>query len=231
MTAEPRLVPPPPAGRLFGAASRLGRRTPQQRPFGRHSRVVALLKVLMPASALTLLLLVAAWPRIQGAIEHLHFKLPRLDVSQARDLRMVNARYSGLDRHERPFTLTAESARQRPGTDDLVELETPKGDMTTLSGTWIALSAFTGVYQPQSQLLDLFGEVNLYQDKGNEFRTDTAHVDMGRGTAEGHDAVEGHGPFGTVTATGFRIEQHGDVIVFTGKSRLVLEPRASKDKP
>lgn len=221
----------PGADRPFGPASRLGRRPHTSQAIGRYSRLVTLLKVVMPASALALLLLVAAWPRLQAAIERIHFKVPRLDVSQARDLRMVNAHFSGIDRHERPFTVTADTARQRPDNDDLVELGTPKADMTTTSGTWLALNALTGLYQPQPQLLDLFGSVELFQDKGNEFRTDTAHVDMVQGTAEGSDPIEGHGSFGTVTAEGFRIEQHGDIVIFTGKSRLVLEPHTAKETP
>lgn len=197
----------------------------------RYSRMVARLKIVLPASALALLLLIAAWPRIQSAVERIKLHMPRLDLSEARNLRMVNLRYAGIDRHDRPFTVTSDVARQRPNADDTVELENPKADMTTQSGTWIAVTATAGVYKPQAQLLDLAGNVELFQDKGNEFVTEKAHVDMGRGTAEGNEPVEGHGPFGTVTAEGFRIGEHGDVINFTGKTHLVLDPHESKEQP
>lgn len=217
--------------RPFPPANRFDRRAGELRALDRYSRMVLWLKILMPAAALALLLLVAAWPRLESAIERLHFNPPRLDLSQARDLRMVNARFSGIDRHDRPFTVTADSARQHSGADDSVELAMPKADLTTQNGTWLALQGATGLYQPQPQILDLFGDVELFQDRGNEFHTDTAHIDMAQGTAEGHDPVEGHGPFGTVTAEGFRTEHHGDLVIFTGKSHLVIEPRASKDTP
>ncbi len=45
------------------------------------------------------------------------------------------------------------------------------------------------------------------------------------GTAEGHDAISGQGPFGHVTAKGFTMYDRGDVIVFTGKTNLTLLPR------
>ena len=107
---------------------------------------------------------------------------------------MVAARYTGLDRENRPFVVTAEVARQKPELDDLITLERPKGDLTTASGNWLELTADTGLYQPQPQLLDLFGNVALFQDKGNEFHSDSAHVDMGAGTAEGDDPVDRPGP-------------------------------------
>jgi lipopolysaccharide export system protein LptC len=74
-------------------------------------------------------------------------------------------------------------------------------------------------------LLDLYGDVLLYQDRGNEFHTDSARIDMLNGTAEGHDAVSGQGPFGHVTAEGFALHNRGDVIIFTGKTHLTLLPR------
>jgi len=219
----------PVADRPFGPTSSLQRRTRAAWPIHRYSRFVAVMKLALPAAAVALLLLVAVWPRIQSAIERLH-KLPRIDLSQARDLRMVNLHYSGRDRHDLPFTVIADAARQRPEVDDLVELEGPKADMTTDNDTWLALTAYSGLYRPQSQLLDLFGDVELFQDKGNEFKTDSAHIDMANGSAEGDDPIEGHGGFGTIEAEGFRIKDRGDIITFTGKARLVLEPR-TKEQP
>jgi len=189
----------------------------------RYSRFVTRMKLLMPAMAVGLLLLVAVWPRIQAALDHVTIAIPHLDTSAAHDLKMVNMRYAGFDRHNRPYTITADVARQRPGTDETVELDAPKADMTTENGTWLAVQSFTGLYQPQHQMLDLFGNVEIFQDKGNEFHSDSMHVDMGHSTAESGDPVEGSGPFGTITAAkGFRMEDRGAVIYFLGKSHLTL---------
>ena len=203
---------------------------PQPRPsFSRgYSRFVSLAKRILPAIALVLLLLVAAWPRLQDALERVHFAPPQLDLREAQDVRMVQARYTGIDRQHRPFTITANVARQNPGANDIVALEQPKGDMTTTSGSAIQVTARTGIYQPQTQLLDLFGDVKLVQDKGNVFRTGSAHVDMANGTAEGREPIEGEGPFGHASGQGFRILDRGDVITFTGHSHLELVPHEKK---
>jgi lipopolysaccharide export system protein LptC len=220
----------PVADRPFGPNSSLQRRVRASGPIHRYSRFVAWMKLALPAAALALVLLIVVWPRIQSAVEKIN-RLPRIDLSQARDLRMVNLHYAGKDKHNRPFTVTAEAARQHSEADDLVELEGPKADLTTASDSWLALTAFTGVYRPQSQLLDLFGNVEVFQDKGNEFVTDSAHIDMAKGNAEGDDPIEGHGPFGTIKAEGFRIENQGEVIFFTGKTQLVLEQHEAREAP
>lgn len=195
----------------------------------RYSRFVNLAKRILPAIAALLLLLVAAWPHIEAEFERVRLAAPRIDLREAKDLRMVAARYSGIDKKNRPFVVTADVARQNPNAaDELIALEGPKGDMTTTTGNWMEVIAYTGLYQPQTQLLDLYGDVQLFQDRGNEFRTDSAHVDMQNGTGEGHDPVEGQGPFGHIVSEGFRILDNGDTIVFTGRSHLMLEAHGSK---
>src|SRR6185312_11930681 len=142
----------------------------------------------LPAVAIALLLLVVAWPRLQAGLDHLRLSFTRLDLSDARDLRMVNARFSGIDKRHRPFTLTADVARQMPERNDLMALEGPKGDITLQNGAWLALTAYTGVYLTQGQLLDLFGDI---------------------------------------TSEGFRLLDHGQTIIFTGKAKLHIAPRLS----
>jgi lipopolysaccharide export system protein LptC len=190
-----------------------------------HSRFVQRSKWVLPAMAVTLLLLVGAWPEISTAIEHLHFSLPRIDINEARNLRMVAPRYTGIDRENRPYVLTAAAATQTSEAADLVSLDGPKADMTTNSGNWVEVTGYTGTYQPQPQLLDLYGDVELYQDRGNEFHTDSARLDIANGTAVGDQPVTGQGPFGHVTAEGFSMQDRGAVINFTGKTNLILLPR------
>jgi lipopolysaccharide export system protein LptC len=192
------------------------------RPSRRYTRFVAAMKLLLPAVAVALLLLVAAWPRIQAQLERFAAVLPKLDLREARDLRMVNARFSGLDKLNRPYTVTADIARQMPSKDDLLSLEGPKADITLQSGAWIAVNSDTGIYQQQQQVLDLFGQVHVFHDAGIEFTTDSARVFMQQGTAEGTEPVAGQGRFGELDAEGFQLLDRGDRIIFTGKSRLLL---------
>ena len=175
-----------------------------------------------------LLLLVGTWPEIKAIIDRLHFTVPRIDLTQARNLRMVQPRYTGIDKDNRPYVLTANAATQKSQADDLVSLDLPRADMTTNSGNWVEITGYTGAYQTQPQLLDLYGDVELYQDRGNEFHTDSARLDIANGSAVGNDPVVGQGPFGHVTAEGFAMYQHGEIINFTGKTNLTLLPRAKE---
>ena len=190
-----------------------------------HSRFVQRSKWILPSLAATLLLLVAMWPQLKSIVDRLHFTLPRIDINDARNLRMVGPRYYGIDRQNRPYVLTASTATQASGSDDIVSLAAPKADMTTNSGNWVEITAYTGTYQPQPQMLDLYGDVELYQDRGNEFHTDSARIDIANGTATSDQPVNGQGPFGHVTAQGFTMHDRGAVIQFSGQTSLTLLPR------
>ena len=189
----------------------------------RYSSRVALLKRLLPAVGLTLLVLVAVWPRLGPLLDSVRLGFPAIDLREARELRMLNPRYAGIDRFNRPYVVTSAIGRQVPNRDDLMSLEQPKAEMTMHRGASVVVTAATAMYQSQAQLLDLFDDVNLIHENGTRFVTRTAHVDVSANTAEGHDPVVGHGPSGDIAAQGFRILEKGDTIIFTGKSNLRLK--------
>jgi lipopolysaccharide export system protein LptC len=196
-----------------------------------YSRFVAAAKRLLPLIAFALVVLVAVWPRLDVRIDRFSL-IPKLDPRLAHDLRMLNARFTGIDRENRPYIVTADAAEQFSNdVNDLIGLEGPKADLTTQNGAWFEASAYTGTYQPQSKTLDLFGNVALFADRGDEFHSDSARVDLAHSTAEGQEHVSGQGPFGHVDADGFRVLDRGATIIFTGKANLYLEPNARKATP
>ena len=197
----------------------------------RYSRRVALLKRVLPMLGLVLVTLVAIWPRLGPLLESVRLVLPVIDLREARDLRMLNPRYAGVDRFNRPYVVTAAIGRQVPNRDDLMSLERPRAEMTLRRNALIVVTAATAIYQSQAQLLDLFDDVNLVHENGTRFTTRTAHVDVAADTAEGHDPVSGRGPSGDIDAQGFRILDKGDTIIFTGESTLLLKGSKPSDRP
>ncbi|HEY3912155.1 MAG TPA: LPS export ABC transporter periplasmic protein LptC [Stellaceae bacterium] len=194
-----------------------------QRLADHYSRRVAILKRALPAAGMALLLLVAAWPRLAPLLDSVRFGFPGIDLREARELKMLNPRYAGLDRYNRPYVMTAAVGRQVPNHNNLLSLERPRAELTAHGGAKITLAAATGIYQSQAQLLDLFGKVTLVHQNGTRFVTRQAHADFSDNTAEGHDPIAGHGPSGDVWGQGFRVLDKGDTIIFTGRSHLVLK--------
>jgi lipopolysaccharide export system protein LptC len=134
----------------------------------------------------------------------------------------------GRDSKEQPYTVTAEQATQAAGSSDVTDLVRPKGDIQLDSGAWVALTADTGKYNKQSQLLHLEGNVNVFHDSGYELQTLRADVDLDKGNAQGDDPVVGQGPDSELQGEGFRLYNKGAKIIVTGKSRLVIHSQQKK---
>lgn len=196
----------------------------------RYTRFVGMMKMVLPAVAALVLGLVLIWPQIVDKNERFRVSFSNINTKDVDTLSMVNARYFGTDKENQPFSVTADTANEASKGAKAVELEAPKADIMTKDGQWLVLSAENGLYSQPSSTLDLLGNVNLFHDKGYEIHTLSAQADLKQGSASGDDKVQGQGPFGALTSDGFRLYDKGARIVFTGRTHLVLDPKAGMPK-
>lgn len=133
---------------------------------------------------------------------------------------MVEPRYRGVDERNRPYTVTAEKARQ--SSQDRIDLVAPKADITMEDGRWLMLQSRKGVYIQSEGHLDLSDDVTLYRDDGTTMTTATASIDLKAGAALSADPVHVEGPFGSIDAQGFVVTDKGAALVFTGPAKAIL---------
>jgi lipopolysaccharide export system protein LptC len=190
-------------------------------------RYVTLLRIALPMAALMLAALVIAWPQIQNR-ERVAFSLAPTgnDSKEVEQLTMVNPRFVGLDSKQQPYTVTAKSATQERAGADLILLDHPQADILLDGGAWVTVTGRTGRYSQKQQILDLEGDIDVFHDSGYEFHTEKAQIDLANDTINGDVPVTGHGPGGAIDAQGFMILDHGQTVIFTGNSKLHLNPGA-----
>ncbi len=189
-----------------------------------YSHLVRFLKYLLPFAALTLVVVVVAWPYLQKESIQLSIGFSTGFSGESEDPTMVNPRYTGVDKDNQPFAVTADLAHNLIMDSAHVELQMPKADIGLTDGTWMAVTAETGVFNREAKSLDLAGAVNLFHDLGYELNTDVLHIDIEARTAESAMPVQGQGPIGDLISEGVRVNNETHVIVFTGKARLLLFP-------
>lgn len=213
-------APRPQASRLPPPSRR--RNPPSAGQLARRRIAIAVAKRLLPAAALALLASIALWPEFENAAERGRVAFRRLGEVRPDALHIVAPRYQGVDEQNRPYTVSAQSAAQS-GSEDIVQLRAPRADLLLTDGGWVYVEARQGRYDKPSNHLDLAGEVTIHHDDGTQFVTERAAIDITGGNAAGDRAVAAQGPFGTLTAEGFRLHDRGQVVVFTGRARAVLE--------
>ena len=141
-----------------------------------------------------------------------------------------NVKYDGSDSKGRPFSITAASAVQPQGGDDVINLTQPQADITMEDGSWVALTASKGVYRRKDDMLDLTGNVTMYHDNGMSFRTEAATIDLKGHTAKGDKPVQGQRSDGEIASDGFEVRDNGKTIIFTGRANLKIYAKNDKDK-
>jgi len=187
-----------------------------------YTQFVRIMKVTLPALSLMLMVLVVIWAKLAAQTDGFRIGYAAITSESVKTLRMVNARYYGVDTNDNPFSVTADTGAQRSNDSDLIDMEFPKADFVSKSGASVIVSADHGLYHQKTQLLDLSGNVNLYHELGYEMHTDTAQVDLKADTAQGNDPVQGQGPQGRLDGIGFQISEKGERIVVKGRSSVSL---------
>ena len=141
------------------------------------------------------------------------------DVGNIQNI-MKNPHYHGLDKDNLPYSVIATQAIQQDATTVL--LENIKADMSTKNGKWLALHAGAGELKTSAKTLMLTKNVDMFYDGGYEFRTESAFVDINKGSASGDRPITGQGPMGTLKANRFSVFNRGDVILFEGAVKVVI---------
>jgi len=196
------------------------------RPRSVFDLVVRALKLLLPAVAVGLVVLIALWT--DSNLTEGRFRIGATELAP-RDMdrfNLLNARFEGVDFKNRPFTITAERATEIDDASNLIALGKIKADITLGSGSWVALNADGGLFRQKIDLLDLKGGISLFHDRGYAIEAASLRVDLKERVAVSYDPVTLQGPEGYLTAEGFRLTEEGDRVQFFGHSKLVLHAGA-----
>ncbi len=207
--ARPPARPPAPAARAH--------RRREIRPVSRvYSRFVTMMKVVLPAAALALMALLAAWPSLT------ELPTPKISADKGQ-LEMIKPRYIAADEHNQPFSVVAAQADKSADQPDIILLDQPEAEMTQNDGAWVTIRSDKGWYDQTTGILKMRGNVRILRDDGNEFTTTEADADVRKGTAWGDQHVEGQGPQGVINAQGFRLSDRGKTVVFLNQSKADVQ--------
>jgi lipopolysaccharide export system protein LptC len=209
----------------IGAGRRAARALPTHR---RYSRMIELLRYLLPAVALSLIALVALWPQLIGGAGGLIVPIFANVEIDGDVMRMHNPRYVGRTQDNKPYEVTADSAYADPRRPDRVKLDHPAGALTSAGPRDLNLTAESGLYNRTADNLDLRGAVQLTTSDGYRFDTERANIDLQGGVVIGNQPIQGSGPTGTLSADRFEIRDKGDLLRFEGRVKVTLPPRSAR---
>ncbi len=194
----------------------------------RHSRMVRLLRVAVPAAVLLAMAGIVTISvfnpfRITG-LAKLPVDISNLVVSGTK-ITMETPHLAGFSTDQRPYELWAKAAIQDLADPDHVELRTLRAKVMMEDKSTVTMDARTGFFDSKQQMLDLRKDIFLQSSTGYEARLSQAYVDINKGTVTSDEHVDVKLLNGTLTADRLRIINSGEIVRFEGNvvMNLVME--------
>jgi lipopolysaccharide export system protein LptC len=202
----------------------------------RHSRMVRLLRVAVPATvllALASIVLIQVFVNPFPRVMNLPVDISNLVVSGTK-ITMETPHLAGFSTDQRPYEVWAKAAIQDLTDPDHVELRTLRAKVQMEDKSTVTMDARTGFFDSKQQMLDLRKDIFLQSSTGYEARLSQAYVDINKGTVTSDEHVDVKLLNGTLTADKLRIINSGEVVRFEGNvvMNLVMEtPPAPEPEP
>ena len=203
----------------------------------RHSRMVRMLRVAVPAAVLlamaSIVLISVINPFRILAPNNVPVDMSNLVVSGTK-ITMETPHLAGFSTDQRPYELWAKAAIQDLADPDHVELKTLRAKVMMEDKSTVTMDARTGFFDSKQQMLDLRKDIFLQSSTGYEAKLSQAYVDINKGSVTSDEHVDVKLLNGTLTADRLRIINSGEIVRFEGNvvMNLIMEsPAAPEPEP
>jgi lipopolysaccharide export system protein LptC len=191
----------------------------------RHSRMVRILRVAVPAAVLVSIASIV----LVSVINPFRMLLPKLPIDMGNlvvsgtKITMESPHMAGFSADKRPYEVWAKTATQDVTDPDHVELNALRSKMLNQDGSTVTLVARTGLMNTKDQMLDLHHDIYVQTTTGNEAWMSQATVDMAKGDVASDEHVDVKFNGGTVSSDRLRIFNGGELVRFEGTVVMHLD--------
>lgn len=137
---------------------------------------------------------------------------------------VLSPRFEGFDAHDRPYSLTAETARRRRENVSLIDLVSPR--LEDAASTIV--QAREGVWNAETEVLELVGDVVMTDAAGYTFTSQRTRMYVKDNRVEGQTPLNGVGPIGEVRADQYEVTDDGRRIVLKGNVWTKFTPKRTR---
>ena len=180
----------------------------------RHSRLVRILRVSVPAGVGLVIVIVslATYFNPLRMLTKLPINIDNLVVSGTK-VTMEQPHLSGFTSDARAYELNADTAAQDMTRPDLVELHNIRAKVQMQDKSMMELTAISGLYDSKGETLRLDRDIRL-NTSGYRARLSEATIDIRKGNVVSEHPVEVKMLQGTLNANRLDIVDSGDVVRF-----------------
>jgi lipopolysaccharide export system protein LptC len=201
----------------------------------RHSRMVRVLRVAVPAAVLLSLAAIVFVSIVNpfNTILKLPVDISNLVISGTK-VTMESPHLAGYSQDKRPYEVWANTAVQDVTDPDHVELHTLRGKMLMEDQSTVTLEAVNGLMDTKQQLLNLHKDIYVQTTSGYEAWLSQAFVDMNKNTVTSDEHVDVKWADGKISADTMKVLGGGEIVRFDGHVVMNIDkmpPPAAESQP
>jgi lipopolysaccharide export system protein LptC len=226
MTIEANVVP---------GSQRYRMRTTEERvrafhSAARHSRIVAILRRVLPIFAVVLLASYFVSTRLSVSVGDVTASIDGLEVADG-NLRMVNPTLKGADKKNGKYVIGADYADQDIQNPQVIKLHVIKAELSAADGGWSRMNATRGVYDSKAERLVMQDRITIATSSGISGELKHASLDTKTQTLRSHRPVSFLLPNGSIRANALTFESGEHKLTFRGKVVVQIVKPVKQTKP
>lgn len=182
----------------------------------RHSRVVQILRRVLPALSVLVLAAYFVSTRMNVTVGDVTASIDGMEIADG-NLRMLNPTLKGADKKNGDYIVRAEYADQDVKNPNLIKLHGIKADVANPNGGWSKMEAVRGKFDSKAERLIMKDRITIATSSGVTGELSYATLDMATQTVRSHNPVFFELTNGTVRANAMTLRSSEHTIVFRGK--------------
>ena len=186
--------------------------------------------ILFLGLALCLTLGIAAWLGLVDTNDDIRLEITDVSTSSDGNVALTGARYRGHTESGKRFEVIATAAIERSDSPGDIDLSEPIATIFSDDGSTLNITSQAGAYSQTGSGVALRGNV-IVTDSGRGMTMETEMLDANLSSGDLHTTTDVRLTSDTalVLAEGMQVFDEGDLIVFSGKSKMTLHNAAAND--
>jgi len=195
----------------------------------RHSRVVGILRKVLPVLAVLVLACYFISTRLSVSVGDLTASISGIQIADG-NLRMTNPRLQGNDKKNGSYVVSAEYADQDMKNQKMIKLHAIKADLSSANGGWSRMEAVRGIFNSEAERLVMQEKITVATSSGVSGELKNASLDMKNQTLRSHRPVHFELTNGNVKANALTFHSGEHTLTFRGKVMVhLVKPDDDKD--
>ena len=186
--------------------------------------------ILFLGLALCLTLGIAAWLGLVDTNDDIRLEITDVSTSSDGNVALTGARYRGHTESGKRFEVIATAAIERSDSPGDIDLSEPIATIFSDDGSTLNITSQTGAYSQTGSGVALHGNVIVTDSaRGMTMETEMLDANLSSGDLHTNTDVRLTSDTALVLAEGMQVFDEGDLIVFSGKSKMTLHNAAAND--